>query len=82
MGSRSFVRGIVAAALAALLLAGCNGTATVTIVSTATPASPCVTLVPVATAFNGVSGVSGLQVPAGTYISAATTTAGASASTR
>ncbi len=76
MGSRSFVRGIVAAALAALLLAGCNGTATVTIVSTATPASPCVTLVPGATAFNGVSGVSGLQVPAGTYISAATTTGG------
>jgi hypothetical protein len=76
MGNRSFVRAIVAAALAALLLAGCDATATVTIVSTATPSSPCVTLVPGATAFNGVSGVSGLQVPAGTYISAATTTGG------
>lgn len=85
MVNRSFVRALAAAALlAALLLAGCNATATVTIVgtaksspsATATLVPPCATLVSGATPFNGVNGVSGLQVPTGTYIGAATTTGG------
>ena len=71
--------------LLALLLAGCTTTATVTVsgtatataistattAATATPQPVCDTLVPGATPFNGVSGVPGLQLPTGAFISGA-----------
>jgi hypothetical protein len=49
---------------------------TATQVPTATPLPPCVQLVAGATPFSGVSGVSGLQMPAGSYISAASMNGG------
>ncbi len=88
MVTRSFTRRLASVTtVLLLLLAGCASTATVTISNsaTSTPTMPaatatavpaCVSLVPGATAFTSVSGVSGLQVPSGTYISAATTSGG------
>lgn len=72
--------------IAAVLLAGCGVTSSPavtatqvpTATATATPLPPCVQLVSGAAPFSGVSGVSGLQVPSGTYISAATTSGGGS----
>ena len=55
---------------------GATPTATATIAPTATPQSPCVQLVTGAAPANGVSGVPGIQLPTGTYISAATTSGG------
>lgn len=75
---------VLIAPLAALVLAfaGCGAT-TVTIIqggstpaATATPQSPCVALVPGAAPFSGLGSVPGMQMPTGTYISAAATSGG------
>lgn len=55
---------------------GATATATATIAPTATPQPPCTQLVPGSTPAQGVNGVPGIQLPAGTYISAATTGGG------
>jgi hypothetical protein len=64
--------------VAALVLTGCASNSGVTTVvvtatsqsqATATPVPKCVQLLPGAKPFTGVSGVSGLNLPAGTYIS-------------
>ena len=83
---------VLIAPLAALVLAlaGC-GTTTVTIIqggstpattatpaATATPQSPCVALIPGAAPFSGLGSVPGMQMPTGTYISAAATSGGGS----
>ncbi len=84
------VRGALLGSLiiATLLLAGCGtsstghasgastATGTTAATATATPLPPCAQLVPGATPFSNVSGVSGLQLPAGSYISTATTAGG------
>ncbi len=86
--------GAVAACLimAAMLLAGCSSTAstsassgnsgnssgTATTQPTATPVQPCTQFVSGATPFTSISGVPGLQLPAGSYISAGTTSGGGS----
>lgn len=71
--------------LCVLSLAGCGttvitgpsgSTATATIAATATPQPPCVQLVSGATPAQGVNGVPGIQLPAGTYTSIAATTGG------
>jgi hypothetical protein len=65
--------------LGLLALAGCSGTAstspngsggtgTATANPTATASTHCTQFVPAATPFSGVSGVPGLQLPAGSYI--------------
>ena len=80
--------GIIVAGLlmSLLLLAGCSSTAststtpggsgTATAGATATPVPPCTQFVPGATPFSSVSGVSGLQLPTGSYISTGTTSGG------
>lgn len=55
---------------------GATATPTSTPAATATPLPPCAQLVLGATLFQGVSGVSGLQVPTGTYIGAETASGG------
>jgi hypothetical protein len=68
--------------IAGALLLGCGAASTVSAVATEvptttpTPQPPCVQLVPGSTPFSSVSGVSGIQLPAGTYISAVTATGG------
>jgi hypothetical protein len=74
--------------LLVLSLAGCGttvitgssgtpvATATATAAATATPQPPCALLVPGAMPAQSVSGVPGIQLPAGTYISAGTASGG------
>lgn len=84
-------RGFVALAfIVALAASGCASNATSTNTgktsptatratlptATATPQAACVTLVPGATPFQSLSGVPGVQFPAGSYISAATSGGG------
>ena len=66
--------------IAAVALLGCTVTSTVTITAThpptATPLPPCVQLVPGSAPYAAISGVAGVQLPAGTYVSAATSSGG------
>jgi hypothetical protein len=86
--ARRFYAIIVAGLILGLLaLAGCSSTAsasvkgggssgTATASATATAVVPCTQFVPAATLFRGVSGVAGLQLPAGSYIGPGTTSGG------
>jgi len=57
---------------------GNSATATTAPTATATPQSPCTQIVPGATPFSSLSGAPGIQVPAGSYISAGASSGGGS----
>ncbi len=77
---------VVGLVLGLLGLVGCSGTTSTsqtasgtsaaTAAATATASIPCTQFVPGSTLLSTVSGVSGLQLPAGSYINAGTTTGG------
>jgi hypothetical protein len=68
--------------IAAIVLLGCglsstvSATATHAPTATSTPQPPCVQLVPGSTPFSSLSGVPGIQLPIGAYMSSATTSGG------